>query len=134
MKYFTIYDNKSTRIETPIPLDVYTSTQTSSAFDIERFKGSISVFFTTDVTNAGTLTVKVQHSVDGSTSFADLAAENGDAAFTVATTSVKGLYALNFNTEKARRYIRIVATMAGGCNSIAFGVYFIGKHGRTIGA
>lgn len=134
MKYFDIYDNKSVRVKEIIPLDVYTSTQTSSAYDILQYRGNFSVFLAADVANAGSLVVKLQHSVDGSTSWADVAANNGDAAFTTITTSVKGLYALNFNADGCRRYIRVVATMAGGCNSIAFGVYFFGKQPRSIGA
>lgn len=134
MKYFDIYDNKSVRIKEMIPLDVYTSTQTTAVYDILPYRGNFSVFFATDVTNAGTLTVKLQHSVDGSTSFNDVTANNGDTAFTAATTSVKGLYALNFNADACRRYIRVVGTMAGGCNSVAFAVYFMGKQPRTIGA
>lgn len=134
MKYFDVYDSKSVRVKEMIPLDVYTSTQTTSAYDILPYRGNFSIFFTTDVTNAGTLTVKLQHSVDGSTSFADVTANNGATAFTAATTSVHGLYALNFNAEACRRYIRVVGTMAGGCNSVAFSVYFMGKHARSIGA
>lgn len=59
MKYFDIYDNKSVRVKEIIPLDVYTSTQTSSAYDILQYRGNFSVFLAADVANAGSLVVKL---------------------------------------------------------------------------
>lgn len=132
MKYFEIYDSKEVRVEELIAMDTYTSTQTGSGIDIAAYEGKISVFVTSDVTNAGTLSIKIQDSADNE-SFADVAAIEA-AAFTVITDAVSGVYALNYDTQKCRKYIRAVCTMAGGCNSVAFSVFSMGKKDRTIGA
>ncbi len=133
MKYFEVYDAKEVRVEELIAMDTYTSTQTGSAIDIAGYEGKISVFVTADVTNEGTLSIELQHSVDGVNAFAGIAAIEA-AAFTVITDAVSGVFALNYDSQKCRRYIRAVCTMADGCNDVAFSVFAMGKKDRTIGA
>ena len=134
MKYFEVYDSKTVRVETFTEQDIYTSTETSDAIDVRDYEGKISVFVIADKANAGTIITHLEQSVNGSTSFTDLVSVEGATNFTTITSSVSGIYALNYNVEASQRYIRAVTTFAAGANSCALTVFFMGKKSRSIGA
>lgn len=132
MKYFQVYDKNTVVCQEIFALWQQTTTQTSLGFDISAYEGLLSFFLHTGDTNQGTLTVTVQTSHDDST-YVALAPLTGGTGFTAITTSNGGIYALNYDVEKARKYIRVVGTIAGTA-TVTYSVYFLGKKNRGITA
>lgn len=71
--------------------------------------------------NAGTTTVKLQHSEDGSTSWEDVP---GGAFAAVGTSASE--QTLKINADRLRKFVRVVDTLAGGANAISRSVTLVG--------
>jgi len=132
MKYFQVYDQNTVVCQEVMALGQQTTTQTSSGFDISTYEGLLSFFLHSGNTNQGTLTVTVETSHDDN-AYVPLAPLTGGTGFTVITTSNGGIFALNYDIEKARKYIKVVGTIAGTA-TVTYSVYFLGKKNRGISA
>jgi|GEM_PF-960733 len=102
-----------------------TSTLTGSAVLISGYRGVLKIILNSSAATAGTnptLDVKVQHSVDGSTGWADTG-----SAFTQVTT-VAGLQTLGIDTRALHAYIRIIGTIGGTASpAFTYGVEGVGQ-------
>lgn len=96
------------------------ATGNGAAVDVSQFKGLAKIVLNSGPTNAGTNTIKLQHSADGSTNWTD----TGDT-FTAVTTSAS-YQELLVNCNKFKKFVRVVDTMAGA-TSVVRSVALVGK-------
>ncbi len=97
-----------------------TATGNGASVNIGDYQGIAQLVLNSGPTNAGTNTVKLQHSDDGSTGWAD----TGDQ-FTAVTTS--GLQeSILVNADKFKKFVRVVDTMAGA-TSVVRSVSLVGR-------
>jgi len=97
-----------------------TATTNGAAVNVGDYQGIALLTINSGPTNAGTNTVKLQHSDDGSTGWAD----TGDQ-FTAVTTS--GLQeSIMVNADKFKKFVRVVDTMAGA-TSVVRSVSLVGR-------
>lgn len=108
-----------------LPCAVRTATANGSAVDIREYVGRLALTLMSAAASAGdTLDVKVQDSANGSSGWADISG----AAFTQVTSAADAHESISIDTNAAKRYIRVVATIAGnGGESIACGVTAFGQ-------
>jgi len=102
-----------------------TATTNGAAVDVSRFTGIAKAIL--DASAAGdaageTADVKLQHSVDGSTNWADVPG----AAFTQVTNAAGAHQAVMLNTDSLHKYVRVVTTMAGTSPSVTRSVSLVG--------
>lgn len=106
-----------------LPLLTRSSTVTGAAVNIKDFHGSLVLTLMSEAASTGdTLDAKVQHSVNGSTAWADITG----AVWTQVTAAADAHESISIDANAARGFIRIVGTLAGGSISFAFGVSGIG--------
>jgi hypothetical protein len=94
-----------------LPVAAVTSDGNGSAVDLQGLTGEIAVILDVSAPVAGTtptMDVKLQHSVDGSTSWADVT--GGGFAQVSDTASVQKI---SLNKDELRRYVRIVKDISG---------------------
>lgn len=104
-----------------------------SAIDISVYQGPLLVKVNAPATTVGTVTFTVEESADGSSSWAAIDAadlidpDTGAAStFTVATTAVANDETLAIRRENVKRYLRVVATTAGGSVDVVFSGHIAG--------
>lgn len=100
-----------------------TASGNSAAVNVQDFHGLALIVLNSGVTNAGTNTVKLQHSDDGTTGWAD----TGEAFAPVTTVAATGQQELLVNVDKLRKFVRVVDTLAGGATSCVRGVALVGS-------
>ena len=98
-----------------------TATGNGAAVDVGGYHGLAVLNLNAGPTNAGTDTVKLQHSDDGSTNWTDVPG----AAFT-ATGTAAAEHSLLFNTDRMKKFVRVVDTLAGA-TSVVRSVSLVGK-------
>ena len=69
-----------------------------------------------------TSNVKLQHSDDGATGWADTG-----VAFAAVTNAAASLQALYVSLDQFKRYVRVVNTLAGTTPTVAYAVSLVGK-------
>lgn len=90
-------------------LGAQTATANGDAVDLVDYDGNAALIFQTAApsgTDTPTMALKLQHSADGSTSWADVSGAT-------ATYTAAGVDKIVVNTDKCRRYVRAVATISG---------------------
>jgi hypothetical protein len=102
-----------------------TSTLTGTGIDVLDYEGVALVLLNTSAGTgtAPTLDVKLQHSDDDST-YADVTSGAFSQITSVAGTA--GVKVMKVNVSDLKRYLRVVATIAGTTPSFDFGVEFVG--------
>lgn len=99
-----------------------TATGNGAAINVSDFQGICQLIMNSGPTNAGTNTVKLQHSDDGSTNWVDV--PNG-AFPAVGTTAASP--SITMNSDELKKFVRVVDTLAGGANAVVRGVSLVGK-------
>lgn len=99
-----------------------TATGNGAAVNVGDYQGLALLVLNAGAGNAGTTTIKVQHSDDGSTNWSDV---TGGAFTAVATTASE--QTLLINADRLKKFVRVVDTMAGGATAISRSVTLIGK-------
>ncbi len=108
-----------------------TSTAGLTAVDISEFEGPIDILLhhaAATGSSTPTVTPKLQHSVDGSTNWADVT----DGAFT-AITGTAGLQRKELNVDRLRKFVRLYNTVSGTSPSAVLGCVVVGskKYGNA---
>ncbi len=99
-----------------------TASGNGTAVNVGDYQGLALLHLNSGATNAGTNAVKLQHSEDGSTSWEDVSG----AAFTAVGTSASA-QTLKINSDKLRKFVRVVDTLAGGATAVLRGVTLVGR-------
>lgn len=126
----------SNQIEVKASLRVQNSTAAAGAIngtgvDISNYEGAINVVVDAPVAStADTITFTVEHSEDnsafGAVPAAALVDANGDPdTFTVVTDALAVFETLTLKRDQLKRYVRVVATTAGGTINVNFAAYLI---------
>lgn len=100
-----------------------TATTNGAAVNVEDFHSFAKIVLNSSAVNAGTNTVKLQHSDDGSTNWTD----TGDQFAPVTTVAATGQQEILVNADKYRKFVRVVDTMAGGANAVVRSVTLVGS-------
>lgn len=98
-----------------------TATGNGAAVNAGDYQSFAILALNTGATNAGTSTVKLQHSDDGSTNWAD----TGDTFAATGTTA--SYQEIKINADKLKKFVRVVDTLAGGANSVTRSVTLVGR-------
>jgi hypothetical protein len=101
-----------------------TATNNGAGVDVSRFTGLAQVILNSSAAGdaAGeTADVKLQHSDDNAT-FTDVAG----AAFAQVTNAAASHQNIMVQTDRLKKYVRVVTTMAGGTPSVTRGVSMVG--------
>lgn len=98
----------------------------TTAVDVREFQGQGKLVLDSSAVNAGTSTVKVQHSESGTGDWSDVTG----GAFAAVGTAVSH-QELDVNIDQLKRYLRVVNTLAGGANAQAYSVQLMGKRQAT---
>lgn len=101
---------------------VITATTNGTAVDVGDYQGICLINLNAGAANAGTDTIKIQHSDDGSTNWSDVP----NAAFAAVGTSASA-QSLKLNADVLKKWVRVVDTLAGGANSVARSVSLVGR-------
>ena len=99
-----------------------TATGSGVAVNVQDFHGLAKVVLNSGVTNAGTNTIKLQHSDDGISGWTD----TGDTFAAVSTVAATGQQELLVNCDKWKKFVRVVDTMAGA-TSVVRAVQLVGS-------
>lgn len=119
----TFHDNKAVQAIAPAVLAANTN---GVSIDLKGFDSALFVINTGAIDTAGDFTVKLQESDTGTSGWTDVAA--ADLLGSVpATLEANSAYRIGYIGSKRKRYVRAVATKAGG-TSIAAGVVAILGH------
>lgn len=94
-----------------------------AAVDVGQYQSFAILALNAGVVNAGTNTIKLQHSDDGSTGWTD----TGDTFAAVTTVAATGQQEILINADKLRRFVRVVDTLAGGATTHTRAVSLIGR-------
>ena len=97
-----------------------TATGNGAAVNVGDYQGIARLHLNAGPTNAGTDTIKLQHSEDGSTGWADVP----DGAFAAVGTSASE-QTLTINSDRLLKFVRVVDTLAGA-TSIVRSVTLVG--------
>lgn len=102
-----------------------TATGNGAAVDVSRFTGLSKLVLDASATEAAdnTADVKLQHSADGATDWADLDL----AVFEQVDNSGASLQELHLNADSLKKFVRVVDTMAGTDPAVVRSVTMIGK-------
>jgi len=103
-----------------------TASGNGAAVNVSDFQGICQIIMNSGPTNAGTNTVKLQHSDDGSTNWVDV--PNG-AFPAVGTTAAAP--SITMNSDALKKFVRVVDTLAGGANAVVRGVSLVGRKQYT---
>lgn len=119
----TYHDNKAVQAIAPAVVAANTN---GTTVDLKGFDSALFVVNTGAIDAAGDFGVKLQESDTGTSGWTDVAAEDllGGAPATLAANAA---YRIGYIGSKRKRYVRAVATKAGG-TSIALGVVAILGH------
>lgn len=119
----TFHDNKAVQAIAPAVLAANTN---GVSIDLKGFDSALFVINTGAIDTAGDFTVKLQESDTGTSGWTDVDA--ADLLGSVpATLAANAAYRIGYIGSKRKRYVRAVATKAGG-TSIAAGVVAILSH------
>lgn len=99
-----------------------TASGNGAAVNVVDYQGIALVHLNAGPGNAGTTTVKLQHSEDGSTNWEDVAGGTFAAVGTTASAQT-----LMLNADKLRKFVRVVDTLAGGATAISRSVTLVGR-------
>lgn len=127
------------RVEASIPAKSVSATENGAAVDISDTEGSPLVVINSPVASASdTVTYTVQHSYNGTTGWENVPAaalvnpETGNAAtFTQVTDAVAVFETLALKRDSLRRYVRVVATIAGSTVTAIVAAYIIAQRKYT---
>lgn len=103
-----------------------TATGNGAAVNVSDFQGICQIIMNSGPTNAGTNTVKLQHSDDGSTNWTNV--PNG--AFPAVGTAAADP-SITMNSDALKKFVRVVDTLAGGANAVVRGVSLVGRKQYT---
>lgn len=119
----TFHDNKAVQAIAPAVLAANTN---GVSIDLKGFDSALFVINTGAIDTAGDFTVKLQESDTGTSGWTDVDAADllGSVPATLAANTA---YRIGYIGSKRKRYVRAVATKAGG-TSIAAGVVAILGH------
>lgn len=119
----TFHDNKAVQAIAPAVLAANTN---GVSIDLKGFDSALFVINTGAIDAAGDFTVKLQESDTGTSGWTDVDAADllGSVPATLAANTA---YRIGYIGSKRKRYVRAVATKAGG-TSIAAGVVAILGH------
>jgi hypothetical protein len=108
--------------------DRETATVTGSAVDIRQYLGQFEIFSAVGTVSGTTPTLagKIQHSVDGSTSWGDVSG----ATFTQVTAS-DASETITISADSSRGYVRYVGTIGGTSPSFDLAVIAFGQQVKT---
>lgn len=98
-----------------------TATGNGAAVNVGDYQGMALLHLNAGAGNAGTTTVKLQHSEDGTNNWEDVPG----AAFAAVGTSASE-QTLKINADRLRKFVRVVDTLAGGANAISRSVTLVG--------
>lgn len=98
-----------------------TATGNGAAVNVGDYQGVALLHLNAGAGDAGTTTVKLQHSEDGTTNWADVP---GAAFAAVGTTA--SAQTLKLNADVFRKFVRVVDTLAGGASEISRSVVLVG--------
>lgn len=98
-----------------------TATGNGAAVNVGDYQGMALLHLNAGPGNAGTTTVKLQHSEDGSTGWEDVSG----AAFTAVGTTASE-QSIKLNADRLRKFVRVVDTLAGGATAISRSVTLVG--------
>lgn len=128
------------QLEIQASLKVQVSTAAAGAIngtgvDIGEYEGNILVMVNAPVASASdTVTFTVEHSESLSTGYGAVPAavlvnpDTGEAdTFTVVTDAIPVFETLALKRERLKRYVRVVATTAGGTISVSFAAFIIAQ-------
>jgi hypothetical protein len=119
----TFHDNKAVQAIAPAVLAANTN---GVSIDLKGFDSALFVINTGAIDTAGDFSVKLQESDTGTSGWTDV--EAADLLGSVpATLAANAAYRIGYIGSKRKRYVRAVATKAGG-TSIAAGVVAILGH------
>lgn len=97
------------------------ATGNGAAVDVGAYHGLCQLVLNAGPTNAGTDTIKLQHSDDGSTGWTDVAG----AAFAAVGTEASD-QSVMFNADRFKKFVRVVDTLVTA-TSVARSVSLVGK-------
>ncbi|MGX5834779.1 hypothetical protein ACWIJ6_11670 [Aeromonas piscicola] len=103
-----------------------TASGNGTAVSVSDYQGICQIIMNSGPTNAGTNTVKLQHSDDGSTNWTDV--PNG--SFPVVGTTAAAP-SITMNADALKKFVRVVDTLAGGANAVVRGVSLVGRKQYT---
>lgn len=111
------------------PSATVTATESgTAAVDVSAFHGiGKLVLDSSAMGSAGNSVVKLQDSADGSTNWTDVTG----AAFAAVTAAAASHQEITLNTDKLRKFVRVVNTITGGATTQAYGVQLVGKKQST---
>jgi hypothetical protein len=127
------------RIEASIPAKSVSATENGAAIDISDTEGSLLVVVSSPVASASdTVTYTVQHSYNGTTGWEAVPAaalidpETGAPdTFTQVTDAVAVFETLGLKRDSLRRFVRVVATIAGSTVTAIVSGYIIAQRKYT---
>lgn len=101
-----------------------TANGNGTAVDLVGFDGDLKLILNASATGGAgqTLDVKVQHSANGTTGWAD-----ASVAFTQVTNAAASFQELNVTTEQFHRFIRLVDTVGGTTPTVNRGAVLVGR-------
>ncbi|QMP19170.1 hypothetical protein [Pseudomonas phage Persinger] len=99
-----------------------TATGNGAAVNVGDYQGIALLVLNAGATNAGTDTIKLQHSADGSTGWTDVP---GGAFAAVGTAASE--QSLMINADRLLKFVRVVDTLAGGATSVVRSVHLVGR-------
>lgn len=97
------------------------ATGNGAAVDVGAYHGLCQLVLNAGPTNAGTDTIKLQHSDDGSTGWTDVAG----AAFAAVGTAASD-QSVMFNADRLKKFVRVVDTLVAA-TSVVRSVSLVGK-------
>lgn len=97
------------------------ATGNGTAVDVGAYHGLAQITLNAGPTNAGTNTIKLQHSDDGTNDWTDVVGASFAAVGTAASEQT-----VKFNTDRFKKFVRVVDTLAGA-TSITRSVSLVGK-------
>lgn len=97
------------------------ATGNGAAVDVGNYHGLCQLVLNAGPTNAGTDTIKLQHSDDGSTGWTDVTGAAFAAVGTAATEQ-----AILFNADRFKKFVRVVDTLVTA-TSVVRSVSLVGK-------
>ena len=103
-----------------------TASGNGAAVNVSDFQGLCQIIMNSGPTNAGTNTVKLQHSDDGATNWVDV--PNG--AFPAVGTAAAAP-SITMNSDALKKFVRVVDTLTGGANAVVRGVSLVGRKQYT---
>lgn len=103
-----------------------TASGNGTAVSVSDYHGICQIIMNSGPANAGTNTVKLQHSDDGSTNWVDV--PNG--SFPVVGTTAAAP-SITMNADALKKFVRVVDTLAGGANAVVRGVSLVGRKQYT---